>query len=170
MKVCNKCGVNKENTAFCKNKAKKDNINTICRDCIKAYHENNKEQLSIASKLWRLNNKDKLKVTSDSWYVNNTKVRLEKAKMWKMDNPDKVALYDIRRRRSKLEQLPEDANLEKIASIYKEARRLTKETGIQRHVDHIVPLSKGGLHHEDNLQILTAEENLRKGAKYEETI
>jgi len=38
-------------------------------------------------------------------------------------------------------------------------------TGIQHHVDHIIPLSKGGLHHPDNLQILTAEENLKKGAK-----
>lgn len=30
------------------------------------------------------------------------------------------------------------------------------------HVDHIVPLSRGGLHHEDNLQYLTASENCRK--------
>lgn len=32
------------------------------------------------------------------------------------------------------------------------------------HVDHVVPLSKGGLHHLSNLQYLTAEENLRKNA------
>lgn len=29
-------------------------------------------------------------------------------------------------------------------------------------VDHIIPLSKGGLHHEDNLQYLTIRENRRK--------
>lgn len=31
-------------------------------------------------------------------------------------------------------------------------------------VDHIIPLSKGGLHHEDNLQYLTVKENRQKGS------
>ena len=53
--------------------------------------------------------------------------------------------------------------------LYKERNLLNKEAGyIKYHVDHIKPLSKGGLHHQDNLQILTATENLRKGAKIEE--
>lgn len=33
------------------------------------------------------------------------------------------------------------------------------------HVDHIIPISKGGLHHEDNLQYLTPHENRSKGDK-----
>jgi hypothetical protein len=57
---------------------------------------------------------------------------------------------------------------EEISRIYAEARRITLETGIQYHVDHIKPLSKGGEHHPDNLQIITAAENLSKGAKWEE--
>ena len=32
-------------------------------------------------------------------------------------------------------------------------------------VDHIIPLSKGGLHHQDNLQYLTPEDNKRKSNK-----
>ena len=54
-----------------------------------------------------------------------------------------------------------------IAAIYKRAKQLTKETGIQHHVDHIKPVSKGGTNHPDNLQILTAEENLKKGVKWD---
>ena len=58
---------------------------------------------------------------------------------------------------------PEDQ--EHILLIYKECARITEETGIPHHVDHIHPISKGGKHHPDNLQILTATENIRKGNK-----
>jgi len=39
---------------------------------------------------------------------------------------------------------------------------LTEETGIPHEVYHIIPISKGGKHHENNLQILTATENRKK--------
>ena len=61
------------------------------------------------------------------------------------------------------------ADRKSISSIYKQARKLTRETGIEHHVDHIKPLAAGGVHHPDNLQILTAEENLKKGANWKVT-
>jgi len=54
---------------------------------------------------------------------------------------------------------------ERILTIYKECAKLTEETGVPHHVDHIHPISKGGKHHPDNLQILTATENIRKSNK-----
>jgi 5-methylcytosine-specific restriction endonuclease McrA len=32
-------------------------------------------------------------------------------------------------------------------------------------VDHIIPLAKGGQHHPRNLQVISANDNVRKGAK-----
>lgn len=48
------------------------------------------------------------------------------------------------------------ANVEAIKEIY-----ANRPEGYE--VDHIIPLSKGGKHHEDNLQYLTISENRKKG-------
>ena len=54
---------------------------------------------------------------------------------------------------------------ERVLSIYKECGIITLDAGVPHHVDHIVPISKGGKHHPDNLQILTASENIAKSNK-----
>ena len=53
---------------------------------------------------------------------------------------------------------PCDADLIKLKEIYQNCPE-----GYE--VDHIVPLSRGGLHHQDNLQYLTRQENRSKSNK-----
>ena len=55
-------------------------------------------------------------------------------------------------------QTPDDADLKLIQQIYENCPE-----GYE--VDHIIPISKGGLHHQDNLQYLPWLENRRKGNK-----
>jgi 5-methylcytosine-specific restriction endonuclease McrA len=52
-----------------------------------------------------------------------------------------------------------------VKAIYRLRYTLTRETGIEYHVDHRIPLKHGGKHHPDNLWVITAKENLSKGAK-----
>jgi len=70
------------------------------------------------------------------------------------------------RRANKRNQTTADANIDEILFVY-ELSSLMNEYGfgIKYEVDHIIPLSKGGLHHQDNLQILTAEANHKKNNK-----
>jgi len=49
-----------------------------------------------------------------------------------------------------------------IKNFYEYSVRLKNKLGIEFHVDHIVPLSLGGLHHPSNLQVVPAVWNLRK--------
>lgn len=65
----------------------------------------------------------------------------------------KASVYAYRAR--KRNAIPTDADLGIIKKIYESAPE-----GYQ--IDHIVPLSKGGLHHQDNLQYLPAKENQSK--------
>ena len=53
----------------------------------------------------------------------------------------------------------------RIEAFYRIARNLTLGTGVKHHVDHVVPLARGGLHHPDNMQVLTAHENQTKSTK-----
>jgi 5-methylcytosine-specific restriction endonuclease McrA len=65
----------------------------------------------------------------------------------------KAAVYAYRAR--KKNAIPADADLDLIKKIYESA-----PTGYQ--IDHIIPLSKGGLHHQDNLQYLPSKDNQSK--------
>jgi hypothetical protein len=74
-----------------------------------------------------------------------------------------------RRRRHLDKATPQWANLDAIRQIYKESSRISQETGIRHHVDHIIPI-KGknvcGLHVESNLQIIPALDNHEKFNKF----
>lgn len=63
-------------------------------------------------------------------------------------------------RATKYAQTPQDADRKVIQEFYAKCPK-----GYE--VDHIVPISKGGLHHIDNLQYLTITENRRKSNKLE---
>lgn len=75
-------------------------------------------------------------------------------------NQGKNAAYAAKHRAKVLNAIPKWADLAAIERLYKEA------TQSNMHVDHIFPL-KGedvcGLHVENNLQLLTPLENLKKG-------
>jgi len=66
------------------------------------------------------------------------------------------ALGQSRYRAKKYRTMAPGADHEKIKQIY-----LNCPVGYE--VDHIIPVSRGGLHHEDNLQYLPALVNRKKG-------
>jgi hypothetical protein len=70
--------------------------------------------------------------------------------------------YVVARRKQRDKSMPQWANKKAIQKIYAQARYLTKITGINHEVDHIIPSNHPlvcGLHIESNLQILTETEN-----------
>ena len=81
-------------------------------------------------------------------------------------NRHKSAIYLQIRKQRLLEQTTDlnQQEKEQIQKIYAERDRRNQAAGfIMYHVDHVTPLAKGGLHHPENLQLLTAGENVRKG-------
>lgn len=86
-------------------------------------------------------------------------------KDYRRNNTSKRRLYNDQKR-AQTPDLTEEER-QRIAEIYDLCRAVTESSGVLHHVDHIIPVSKGGKHHPDNLQILTAEENLKKSNKHD---
>ncbi len=92
------------------------------------------------------------------------KVRLQK---WNLENRDKRNASDAKRRAQILGSLESLTVLDKklIETFYEASDRVSKCLGLRHHVDHIIPLAKGGSHRPENLQTLPWRLNLSKGAK-----
>lgn len=178
MKSCSKCNLSKNFSEFHKSSRSKDGFSGICRECdnarkrahyltpegsaYKAKHRKDNAERNIAySKAYREENKEELKAKRDS----RKERKKELDRVYCQENKEKIAAKSARRRAYRTNATPNWASKEAILEIYAEARRLTEETGIQHHVDHIIPLKSkivSGLHCEANLQILTFSENCSK--------
>lgn len=113
-----------------------------------------------------IQNADARKNKSKLWRELNTLQALQTGQIWRKNNPEKVALYSCRRFGYIKRATPQWVDLQQIKAVYLERDRLTEETGIVHHVDHIVPIQGKivcGLNVPWNLQVLTASENLSKG-------
>jgi len=131
----------------------------------------NRDKTRKSNSEWKKRNAEKISEYNAEYRVNNIEKIKEQHAKWGKDNPGKVNALTGKRRAAKLQATPPwltKAQLKEIEDIYIEAKRLQEEDGIERHVDHIMPLQGEtlcGMHVPWNLQILTATENLKKSNK-----
>ena len=107
--------------------------------------------------------REKARKRLQEWRKSNPERYKEQGKR----NPENNCVRAAKRRAAVREQTPPltPEEQQRVLTIYQECAMISMETSVPHHVDHIIPISKGGLHHPDNLQILTAEDNWKKGGK-----
>lgn len=104
-----------------------------------------------------------------AWYAANKDTRRLSKREWQVKNPHKATASVGRRRALKLNATPRWADEFLIEEAYALAALRTKMTGVEWHVDHLVPLQSPkvcGLHVHNNLCITLKEENQLKGNRY----
>ena len=132
------------------------------------YNEENlsdyRERNILRANTWIKNNRDKF----NSRRRVNRKKNIESIKQKELEYRNKnrptINLHQAKRR-----SLKKQSNIfltkpekEIIDCFYKQAHRLEKRFGLKFHVDHIVPISRGGLHIPTNLQVIPATINISK--------
>jgi len=169
-KRCTVCLAVKCLAAFNVNRAAPDNLATRCKPCVNAHRDNWKREHPDHFRKWTARNKERRHTYTKHWRESNQQHVKESYSQWAKSNPDKVNAIIARRNAAKRQATPVWADQVAIQAFYREASRLTRETGTRHEVDHIVPLVSRivcGLHVEHNLQILTSFENKRKRNHHE---
>ena len=148
-KVCTQCKEELPHSSFHRRAAMTDGYRSSCKKCNKKYQ---------TKEGWTKANRKQGHLSMDEW----------------MAQPRIPQSIRVARRRAKLKQAYRNEWLSEfdqfvIQEMYCTSKTRTALTGIQHHVDHVVPLqgdTVSGLHVPWNLQVITAEENYRKNNKW----
>lgn len=178
-KVCCKCKISKPHSEFTKvkNPAKGDRygLTSRCKPCRAAYNNAYNKSNTLRTKencdRWYSENVEYSRYRAKAWREANRGKHATNNKIWKAKNPSKNTANTARYKSKKLSATPlwlDAIQLAQIEEFYDIAVCRTMQTGVQHHVDHIIPLQGNGvsgLHVPWNLQVLTAFENISKKNK-----
>jgi len=188
MKVCTICKEPKELAKFGTDKRNVSGKRGQCKECLKLkqaqYILKNKSIVAVKAREYREANKEVLATKAKEYYQANKEVLATKGREYREANKEVLATKkkeyystpvgrtkkeasEAKRRVLKVGTTINNTELDNylIECVYTFCRFKNITTGTKHHVDHIIPISKGGAHHWKNMQVLTATENLKKGAK-----
>lgn len=166
IKTCSRCSQSKDATLFPKAPTCKDGYRSYCKSCnklrVRKYQQSEEGRAVVneASRRWSKENRQKVLLIKKKWRDNNKEKQAAAKASWKKRNKGLTAAYCAARRARVKQAIPNWYNKREVQRLYKKAGML----GLQ--VDHIVPLKSKyvcGLHVANNLQLLSPDENAKKG-------
>lgn len=143
MKTCSKCNIEKNNTDYAKNTARKDGLRSECKSCFKlytiAYYKSNFEKKSKYSKDYYNKNKTKCVERIKAYYDKNATLIKQNKKTYYQKNALKYKQY--RQENSEYFKQYYKANSEKIKKNKKKYDKIYQKE--RRKIDPLYKLSQG---------------------------
>lgn len=174
MKACTRCGTEKPASEFYARRSKRDGLHSWCKGCCRQdtrdfqnkpgwrEHKAEYDRNRVAAL------KPRLSAQGRARYLANRDARLQAAREWAAQNPDARRIISMNykaKRRAQEESGMSSADLKAWKdSQVKVCFWCDADCASDHHVDHMEPLSRGGLHEAANLVISCPTCNLRKQA------
>ncbi len=185
-KNCRKCKEDKSVAEFSKSARNKDGLRSYCKACdskvSKRWYSNNKQSNKERSQRWLAENKEVFREYQKSWeeenkksrrnyhaswYQNNKERISRNHKEWWNNNPHKRRLYKNKyygKIRNQGGEVSPDI-IEKLFLIQNNLCYYCEGFLEEFHLEHMVPISRGGLHDDNNLCLSCPPCNLKKHTK-----
>lgn len=147
-KVCDQCKATSLRDYYGNNKDKfnRDNLKHS-----KKYYQNHSAKIKLRNKNKRLADPDAAKKQDAKFYQNNIIGRRAAVKKWKISNPEKARNHCRIRRARKKNAIIEFFTTEQLIKKYGN-NCFYCLNGSFEHLDHYIPLSKGGSHTLENVR------------------
>ena len=180
---CSDCKEEKDVSQFYANSRMKSGYNTCCIPCHKAYQKEYKARLRATSefkaaelaykKAYRERTVAQRAEYMDQWREKNKQHISQYGKQYRRENKERYNFLCQKRKIDLLNRTPKwltPDDLWMIEEAYELSGLRSKITGVEHHVDHIIPLRGkyvSGLHVPLNLRVVPWFENQRKTNKFE---
>jgi hypothetical protein len=136
----------------------------------KEWYERNKALTIERSRLWALANPEKKHAIHRKNRQKDLEAHNARNREWNKNNKPIKAALQAKRKTAQLQRTPAwDPDTHLIIAKYQLAAMLTKASGIEHHVDHIIPLQGrkvSGLHVFYNLKVIPGSDNVKKSNKF----
>ena len=158
---------NRERIAEKKRRYREDNREYI-KKYLRDYYQSNLELARQKKAKYRKLHLEEAAARSRKWYEKNRELAIERARQWRKDNPESVrASASIRRVRERA-QAGEPYGGEDIARMHEDQGGLCfycQEPLSEYHIEHKIPIARGGLACLYNICLSCPDCNMRKGTK-----
>lgn len=185
LEACREAMANKRKDPAFREKEKAYKQTECYKEQQRQYRAENRERLQAKALEWRAANLERFREYQRAYQASNRHRVIEKSRTWRLENADRAKEYARRWRAQNLDRhaLKEQRRRARIRGnggdlspdIYKRLLVLQKGkcavcksdlSKVRPHLDHIMPISLGGLNTDNNVQLLCPPCNLRKHAKH----
>jgi 5-methylcytosine-specific restriction endonuclease McrA len=183
MKICHYCNIEKPLELFGNDKKAKDGKKSKCASChndyMKAYYWRNREVVAARVLAYHYENRELANAKRRANRIKNLEKQMEHSRQWQKNNPEAAKAikknWNHKNRQYLSAKEKERADLKKSGNVPLEfIRQLQTQPCAycgnfisgKMQIDHIVPISKGGLHTLDNLASACKPCNQSKSNKF----